>query len=303
MASELAPDDPLHRLRRDYTLLNNFCLTPYLREVNSWTGTSNPTSPVYRMKVNAQVCKNFPYVKFGKLKMRLSNFIPTINSVSTTNGSTLSTINPAPWMCIAMDTKGAYKKISCDNVELGNPNSTVWKRLMTLNAIPIEHRNNCSQWSHVETLQMGQVWNYEQSFMNDGERWFANPIANDEANLNAANRIVYMLPSNTLPPDPGNSWWQPNYPANYARTYHTATPLPPIALYIPYIGGLDQADNDPQIRGSVTLETSLELHFCSYVEPYLVDSDLMAEDLNVTQVPYVDWNNERYLYFNTFVHQ
>lgn len=301
---EKAPDDPTFNRYRSYLLLNNFCLSAYLREIDQWVGNSNPTVPTYKMKKNTEVLANFPYMKFGKLNMRLSNFIPVINSVNTTNASSIATINPAPWMCIAMDTRGDHRKIRVDAGSIGN--GTAWPRLFAINGMPISNSNLCSQWSHVETLQMGQVWTYEQNYMNDSERWWINPIIQDATfnqNQSASEKNVYILPSNILPPDIGTSWWNPVYPSNDATTYHSATPLPPIAIYVPYIGGLDQADNDPRISGSVTLETSLELHFCSYVEPYNIPDELDTSQLNGMNIPVLNYANTQYLYFNTFIHQ
>lgn len=299
---ERAPDDPRFNNFRSYILLNNFCLSAYLREVDTWVGTTNPTTPTFKMKKNTEVLANFPYVRFGKLNMRLSNFIPVINSVNTANASSIATINPAPWMCIAMDTRGTHRKVKIGVQTIGQGSG--WRRLLTINGIPIENSNLCSQWSHVETLQMGQIWTYEQDFMNDAERWWINPILQDAQFLQSATeKNVFMLPSNTIPPDVGTSWWNPVYPANDANTYHAATPLPPVAIYVPYIGGLDQADNDPQISGSVTLETSLELHFCSYVEPFDISEELDTSIIDGMNLQTQNFNNTQFLYFNTFIHQ
>lgn len=297
---EKAPDDPTFSSTRTYILLNNFCLSAYLREIAAWDGTT----ATYKMKKNTEVLANFPFMRIGKLRMRLSNFLPVINSVNTANASSISTINPAPWMCIAMDTRGSYRKIRTGIDTIGNTNN--WSRLMQINGFVISQKNLCSQWSHVETLQMGQVWTYEQDYMNDSERWWVNPIITDasyNANQSNTTKNVFLMSSNILPPDVGTSWWNPIYPSRDATTYHAATPLPPIAIYVPYIGGLDQADNDPQISGSVTLETSLELHFCSYVEPYTVDEELDTTEINCMNLPTLNYQNEKYVYFNTFIHQ
>lgn len=299
---EQNPSDPSYSTSRGYLLLNNWCLSPYLRTISSW----NNNTPNLTTKANALICREFPFMRIGKLRLRLSNFLPVINSVNTSNSTTISTINPAPWMCIAMDTRGDHRKIAVNafpaNTPLGN-DVNGWNRIFSNNCIPISNINNCSQWSHVETLQMGQVWTYEQEYPNDPERWYINPIKQDIGFI--ANKNMFLLPSNTLPPSVGTSWWNPTYPANDARTYHPATPLPPIAIYVPFIGGLSNADNDPQISGSITLESSLELHFCSYVEPHEVLAALDSTDEQQLALAYLDFksDNGKFIYFNTFIHK
>lgn len=258
---------------RQYRLLNNTILTPLLRDVVEWT---TPNEATLGEKVNVQICKDFPYMRFGKLRMRLSNFIPVINSVNAAGNGTINMINPAPWMCIAMDTKSSHRKIQ---TRTSNQWQDQWLDLHSQNSILISGINRCSQWSHVESLQMGQTWTYEQSYENDKERWWGNIITNDIANID--NTTAYMLPSNTQAPGiNATSWWNPVYPRGNANTYHSATSLPPIAVYIPHIGGLDKADNSPEISGSATLEISLTLYFSTHVEPYNLATTIQTWDMN-----------------------
>lgn len=266
--------------KMSYRLLNNWCLSAILRTFTSFT---SPTAAKIKVKTNALLAQDFPYMRLGKLRMRISNFIPVINSINPTGQTTLNTINPAPWMCIAMDTRGAYRSVG-----LGNSTNRTdqWLDMISQNSCTIPGQNWCSQWSHVETLQMGQTWNYEQSYGQDPERWFINPIKQDSTFVTGnAPTTFFYYPSNIYSKD---SWFLPYYPGNDTTTnYRPAANLPPIAVYIPHIGGLDQADNSPQISGSATLEVSQTFYFASYMEPFADwDKGNINESLNKLQMQY-----------------
>lgn len=263
-----------------YRLLNNWCLSAILR---TFTSFSSSTAATIKVKTNALMAAQFPYMRIGKLRMRISNFIPVINSINPTGQTTLNTINPAPWMCIAMDTKGAYRSVG-----LGPQSNRTdqWLDMISQNSCLIPGQNWCSQWSHVETLQMGQVWNYEQSYPIDNERWFVNPISQDATYVSSSTPTTFFYyPSNIYSSD---SWFLPYYPSNDTKTnYRPAENLSPIAVYIPHIGGLDQADNSPQISGSATLEVSQTFYFASYMEPFADwDKGSINENMNKVQLQY-----------------
>lgn len=296
---ELFPTTTNLTTYRQYRLLNNFYLSPLLRDIVEWNSATEAT---IGEKTNIQICKDFPYMKFGKLRIRISNFIPVINSVNIAGTGTVNMINPAPWMCIAMDTKGSHRKVQA---RTSNQWQDQWLDLHSQNSITISGINRCSQWSHVESLQMGQTWTYEQSFENDSERWWENIINRDMENLAANNTTTFMLPSNTQAPSANaTSWFNPLYPQGSNGTYRSATPLPPIALYIPHIGGLDKADNSPEISGSATLEVSLTLYFSTHVEPYNLATTIQTWDMNNINLKTINFNTDDsgFIYFNTFIH-